>query len=132
MNTKQNESGAQDELRAEYDLAALPTILRGPGRRGTQRADDWAICLPPPGEAALIACKIYQIHASPNPHRVWVTNEDGARQLYPSVWFLPLSLSELRTLIPSRSTDKEVESGLSIDLLPTPLRFSPVSLSSRN
>ena len=94
MNIKQNESEAQDELRAEYDLYTLTTVLRGPGRRGAQRTNDWAVCLPPSGEAALIAYKIYQIHASPNLHRVWVTNEDGERQLYPAVWFLPLSLSD--------------------------------------
>jgi hypothetical protein len=85
---------ANDELRAEYDLAALPTVLRGPGRRGPQRADNWAICLPPAGEEALIARKVYRTYASPNPHRVWVTDETGQRQLYPAVWFVPPPLSE--------------------------------------
>jgi hypothetical protein len=94
MNTKQNESETVDELRDEYDLTALPTILHGPGRRGPQRVKGWAICLPPFGENSLIARKIYETHASANPHRVWVVNEEGERQLYPAVWFLPLSLSD--------------------------------------
>ena len=55
----------EDEMLPEYDLAALPTVLRGPGFRNRRPLSGWAVCLCPADEPSLVARKLYQVSASP-------------------------------------------------------------------
>ena len=82
----------EDEMLPEYDLAALPTVLRGPGFRNRRPLSGWAVCLCPADEPSLVARKLYQVSASPSPHKIRVINEAGESALYPAVWFMPVEL----------------------------------------